>query len=307
MARQGGAARPRRSLADLSLVAVAAIWGLTFPLVQHAIVGMPVLAFLLLRFAAATLILAPLAVRRGGIRFLTDPGGVIPGICMAAGYWFQTEGLRTVSPSVSAFITGTYVALVPIIAGILGWEKTNARVWGSVALALLGVYLLQGKMPDHWTTAETWTALCAVAFAFQIVLTGRSAPRHRDTLALGATQIVVSMVIFAGIAAARDELPRLTQLRGETWFAALFTGWLATVVAFLVQAWAQGHVPSGHVAICFANEPLFAAGISILFFGDRLGLLGWLGAAAIIAATLLVTLGPSAAADRRSRGKSEPG
>ena len=307
MARQGGAAHPRRSLADLSLIAVAAIWGLTFPLVQHAIVGMPVLAFLLMRFAAATLILAPLAVRRGGVRFLTDPRGVVPGICMAAGYWFQTEGLRTVSPSVSAFITGTYVAIVPILAGILGWEKTSPRVWGSVALAFLGIYLLQGKMPDHWTIAESLTALCAVAFAFQIVLTGRSAPRHRDPLALGATQIAVAAILFAAIAVARGELPDLAHVRGETWLAALFTGWLATVVAFLVQAWAQGHVPSGHVAICFANEPLFAAAISILFFGDRLRLLGWVGAAAIIAATLLVGLGPSAAADRRYRASSAPG
>ncbi len=304
--RQGGAEHPRRSLADLSLVVVAAIWGVTFPLVQHAIVGVPVLAFLLLRFAAAILILAPLAIRRGGLRFFADPLGVAPGLCMAAGYWFQTEGLRSVSPSVSAFITGTYAVLVPILAGALGWERTNLRRWISVALALLGIYLLQGKLPDRWTLAETWTALCAVAFALQIVLTGRVAPRHRDPLALGATQLAVATVCFAAAAAFRGELPHPAALPGGVWFAVLFTGWLATAVAFLTQAWAQRIVPSGHVAICFANEPLFAAAISIIFFGDRFPLLGWVGAAAVIAATLLVTLEPTGEAARRARATSTP-
>ena len=307
MPRQESAGDSRRTAADLSLIAVAAVWGLTFPLVRDAIVGVPVLTFLVLRFALALLILAPLAIRRGGMRFIADPAGLAPGLCMAAGYWFQTEGLRGVSPSVSAFITGTYTVIVPVLAGILGWERSGPRRWVSVALALAGVYLLQGKLPDRWTLAETWTALCAVSFGLQIVLTGRVAPRHRDPLALGATQIAVAAVLFAAVAAARGELQLPTPLRGTTWFAALFTGWLATAVAFLVQAWAQGHVPSGHVAVCFANEPLFAAAISIAFFGDRLALSGWIGGAAVILATLLTTLEPGSGADRRPHATSAPG
>jgi drug/metabolite transporter (DMT)-like permease len=306
MARQDSGGRPRRSAADVTLVAIAAIWGATFPLVQKAVSDLDVLSFLTLRFAAATLVLIFLAARRGGIRFLADPRGIAPGLCLAAGYWFQTEGLRTVSPSVSAFITGTYAVLVPVFAFILGWERTSARRWFCVALALIGIYLLQGKLPDRWTTAETWTALCAVAFALHIVVNGRVAPGHRDPLALGATQIVVATVCFTAIAAARGQLPALGEIRGETWFAALFTGLLATALAFLAQAWAQGRVPSSHVAICFANEPLFAAAISIAFFGDRLSPRGWLGAAAVIAATLMVTLEASAGAGRESPDPSAP-
>lgn len=306
MARQGSGPRPRRSVADGTLIAIAAIWGATFPLVQRAVSDLDVLSFLTLRFAAATVVLALMATRRGGIRFLTDPRGVAPGLCLAAGYWFQTEGLRGVSPSVSAFITGTYAVLVPVFALVLGWERATARRWFSVALALTGIYLLQGKLPDRWTTAETWTALCAVAFALHIVVNGRVAPGHRDPLALGATQIVVATVCFAAIAAARGQLPVLGEIRGETWFAALFTGVLATAVAFLAQAWAQGTVPSSHVAICFANEPLFAAAISIAFFGDALSPRAWLGAAAVITATLLVTLEASGGAARGSPGPSVP-
>jgi len=307
MRRQGGAEKPRRSLADLSLIIVAAIWGATFPLVQDAVAGTSVLSFLVLRFVAATLVLLPLAIRRGGLRFVADPLGVLPGLFLAAGYWFQTEGLRTVSPSVSAFITGTYAVLVPLLGGMLGWERTGARRWASAGLALAGIYLLQGKLPNRWAMAETWTALCAVCFALQILLTGRAAKRHPDTLSLGATQIVVATVCFVAIAALRGELPHLGSLRGQTWFAALFTGVLATSLAFLVQAWAQGLVPSTHVAICFANEPLFAAMISIAFFGDRLSRGGWIGAVAVIAATLLVTLEPSGGADREFHASSGPG
>lgn len=307
MRRQGGAGRPHGSLADASLVAVAAIWGATFPLVQHAVAGTSVLAFLVLRFAAATIVLVPLALGRGGLRFLADPSALLPGLCLAAGYWFQTEGLRTVSPSVSAFITGTYAVLVPVLAGMFGWERTGVRRWISVALAVAGIYLLQGKLPDRWTLGETWTALCAVAFALQILLTDRAAKRHHDRLALGATQIVIATICFTAIAATRGELPHLAGLPGETWFAAIFTGVLATSLAFLVQAWAQGIVPAGHVAICFANEPLFAAAISIAFFGDRLSALGWIGAAAVIAATLLVTLEASDGAARRSPASSMRG
>lgn len=276
------------ALADLALVAVAAIWGATFPIVREAVAGIRPVDFLAIRFLLASVLLIPIVGGRVGFRALLDPHAVLPGICLATGYALQTQGLRTVGPSVSAFLTGTSVVIVPLLGRILGWERASARRWGAVLLAIVGICLLQGRLPDRWSAGETMTAGCALAFALQILLIGRAAPRRSNALALGAGQILVATVLLCVVATLRGDLPSAREIPARVWLAVGLTGLLATALAFVVQTWAQERIPSGHVAVCFATEPLFAALVSIGFYGDSISRGGWIGAAAVLAATCLV-------------------
>jgi hypothetical protein len=53
----------RRSAPLLLLVGVTAIWGVTFVQVQDALALYPLFAFLAVRFAISTVVLAPFALR----------------------------------------------------------------------------------------------------------------------------------------------------------------------------------------------------------------------------------------------------
>ncbi len=295
MSSQGEAAKRSRYRAVAALVGISAIWGATFPLVRDGIAGVPTLAFLQIRFLLACLILFSLAARpaNGRARLLWDPAAAAPGTLLALGYLLQTAGLRTTGPSVSAFLTGVSVVLVPLFGTMLRWERASVRRSSAALVALAGVYLLQGaRMPDRWSRGETWTALCAVAFAAQILLLGRVARSRSDPLALTTAQIAYAAILLLVAGAVRGEIFFLATMPAAAWGAAIFTGCMATALAFFVQTWAQRKLAAGSVAVCFASEPLFAALVSTGFYGDRLGSAAWAGAGLVLVATLLVALDP---------------
>src|SRR3954452_4608209 len=83
-----------------ALVAVTAVWGLTFVQVKDAVALYPVFPFLALRFAIAAAVLAPFALGRS--RSLGRRGwgsAAVAGALLAAGYTLQTLGLERTSVS----------------------------------------------------------------------------------------------------------------------------------------------------------------------------------------------------------------
>ena len=216
----------------------------------------------------------PSAVRRGGLRFLAEPLGVAAGALHGGRLLVPdrraADASRPRSPPSSPEPTPSSF---PMLAGDASAGSAPGRGGGSRSRSRwLGIYLLQGKLPDRWTLAERPGRRSARSPS-PFRSCSPDAPRRATAirLALGATQIVVATVCFAAIAALRGELPQPRRAVGARPGSPPSSrdGWRPSL-AFLVQAWAQGIVPSGHVAICFANEPLFAAAISIAFFGDRL-------------------------------------
>jgi drug/metabolite transporter (DMT)-like permease len=139
---------------------------------------------------------------------------------------------------------------------------------------------------------ESATVLCAVAFACQILLVGRLAPRAGNPLAFAAGQIVVAAICLSAAGIIRGEWFGSERLPRGAISAALFTGTLATAFAFLAQTWAQRRVSPSVVAVCFASEPVFAALVSVLIYGDRLGPVPWVGAFLVTLAMAVAALEP---------------
>ncbi|MDX6493753.1 MAG: hypothetical protein QOH02_1688, partial [Gaiellaceae bacterium] len=84
----------------LALIAVTAVWGVTFVQVKDAIALYPLFAFLAVRFAIASITLAGPAAAR--LRRLDGRGvgaGVVLGLLLAAGYALQTAGLARTTVS----------------------------------------------------------------------------------------------------------------------------------------------------------------------------------------------------------------
>ena len=78
-----------RRLAEAALIAIAAVWGLTFVMVQDAIALLPTMAFLAYRFLPAALIVAVIFWRP--LRSLPADGwraGLLMGAFLTGGYVF---------------------------------------------------------------------------------------------------------------------------------------------------------------------------------------------------------------------------
>jgi drug/metabolite transporter (DMT)-like permease len=275
--------------AVLLLLLTAFSWGVTLSVVKEAVARVDVFVFLTQRFFAAFVLLAGIAAVRGGrLDAGALRGGGAMGVALFLSYAFQTLALRYTSASNTAFLTGLSVVLVPLLGAVLLGQRIYAALWLAVGLAGAGLFLL--------TTNGTWTlnsgdalaASCAVCVAFHLLLTGRYAGRS-DVGWLTAVQIGVIAVCSAAVALSTGE--RLLVWHSFLLWPLVVTVLFATVFAFLVQTAVQRSLSPTNTALIFCMEPVFAAAWAAWALGERLGTLGYVGAALILAAMLLAELG----------------
>lgn len=280
-----------RSLkAHLLLLAATFVWGATFIVIKSQLADATPLVFNAVRMTFAAIALCVIFFRQlrhlpvGAIR-----AGFEVGTLMWLGYEFQTAGLLYTSASKSAFLTGVSVVLVPILLAIFWRGHVNRYTLAGVAAACVGLYLLcvpanQGLSLASLNRGDLLTLGCAIAFAFQIIILGRSA-QHYDFVHLVPVEITVCalwMVISIPIAD-RHAFIRFTP--AMLWALAV-TALLGTVACFIVQAWAQRFTPPTHTALIFSLEPVFAGITSYIVLGERLGPRSFLGAVLILAGVL---------------------
>jgi drug/metabolite transporter (DMT)-like permease len=261
------------------LIAVTAVWGVTFVQVKDAVALYPLFAFLALRFAIASLTLAPPGVRR--LRSLGRGGwaaGAFAGALLGSGYALQTAGLERTSVSSTGFITGMYVVLTPLLALALFRVRVGASAWIGVALATSGLALLSG-IHGGSVLGDLLVLAASAVYSLQIVLMERYAPQY-DAVAFTLVEMVTSFVGLLAIALALNELH---VPRGWTvWGALVVTGVFASALAFLAQTWAQRRASATQTALAFSLEPVWTAFFGFTLAGDRLGPAAWIGCAVIM-------------------------
>lgn len=277
----------RSAFAQLSLVGIAAVWGLTFVMVQDAVEELPVTAFLAYRFIPAALLVAVLFPSR--LARLTRDGwrvGAVMGLFLTAGYLFQTLGLERTTASNAGFITGTFVVLTPIIGAVVLAQRVGRAAWAAAAVSAVGLALLSGVGSGTLRpVGDGLVLLGAVGFACHILATDRGVARH-DVVALLAVQLGVCGLLSLALAGALGEVE---PPRGATvWSALVVTSLVASALGFFVQSYAQRHATPARTALILASEPAFAGLFGYLLAGDRLGPLGWVGAALIVGAIVAV-------------------
>jgi drug/metabolite transporter (DMT)-like permease len=278
----------------LALIAVTAIWGVTFVQVQDALELYPLFAFLAVRFAISTLALAPFAWKP--LRALPREGvlaGIGVGALLAAAYGFQTAGLELTTVSSTGFITGLYVVFTPFIALLAFGTPVPRALWLGVICAVAGLALLNGA-PGGSALGNALVLASALVAALQIAAMERFAPRY-DPRALTFLQMATSFVGFAAIAVA---LGQVEMPRGLTvWGALLVTGLFAGALGFLVATWVQAHTTAARAAVVFTLEAPFAALAGVLLADEVLGWPGWLGCGVMMLGILFAE--PAAAAALR--------
>ena len=272
--------------ADLALLGNTVIWGVTFVLVKDALHDVSPLVYLALRFTLAAIVLGLVYGRKLKRASLRD--GAIAGVFLFLGYLFQTTGLQYTSPSKSAFYTSLSIPMVPLLASLVYRSAPKWMEVAGIVVATGGMLLLTTEGSRIvWDRGSLLSLLCAVAFAGHIVAVGYFAERS------SFETIAVMQVTTAALLAAVS-IPFLEHARLKTSLvvvvAVVVTAWLATALAFTVQAWAQQITTSSRTALIYTLEPVWAWITSWALTGERLSAPGALGGLLILGGVLLVEL-----------------
>lgn len=302
-ARTQHSTKAQSRTAHLLLIAVAILWGMTFPLAKAALSQASPLLFNLVRMVLASAALFAVNFRRlAGLTRFQWKICAAAGVLLSLGYEFQTAGLARTTPDKSAFLTGLVVVLVPLLSALPGVRspgtpRPHRLAFLGAFVAFAGLVLLTAQPGAGWAllsgmhTGEWLTLACALAFACHLLLLARAAGTV-DARVLGTLQIAVAAVVMLFLLPIEHH-PYLHPTPTVLWALGI-TSIFATAAAFTVQSWAQAHVPPTHTALIFTLEPVFAGIASFIFLGDRLGPRGITGAILILGGIILAELGPTA-------------
>jgi len=296
------ASSPAR-LRGLALIALAAVsWGttgaVTTLLVRHAgarplVVGASrmVVGAMLLVVAAivwrrqATALTDALtgATRREAWRWLTL------GACMAA---FQVTYFTAVTHAGIAVTALVAICSAPLMIAALAptllGERLTARLITALLLGVAGTALLVAA-PVTGTTAPrplsgVLLALAAgLAYALYVVI-AKSAVARTPPLPLSALTFTVAAVLMAPALVT----PGTARQLALGWPGLVYLGAVTTAAAYALYTTGLRSVSALSAGVASLLEPLTAALLGVVLFGERFGLAGWAGAVLLFVGLVLV-------------------
>lgn len=246
--------------------------------------------FVALRSLLACIALSPLAWREWRRARDAKPGellriGGVAGVAFFAAAALQQTGLVTATVTNSGFLTALYVVITPFLAWLLMGQRPGMWVWVAAVLSFIGTWLLGGGSLAALSRGDWLVAASAALWALHVVITGIAA-RMDMAAAFTAAQFVV-VALLAGITAFVFEPvnPAAMLKAGPD---LLYVGILSSALTFTLLAVALRATRPAEAAVILSTESLFAACGAFLLLGERLPPIGWLGAATIFIATLVV-------------------
>jgi drug/metabolite transporter (DMT)-like permease len=277
------------------LVAIAAIWGLAFVFQKTAMDHVGPYTFLALRAVIAALILAPIALLYENGNRPQRPNAAFWLIAIAGGFTFfvggilQQIGLVTATVTNTGFLTGLYVVITPLLMWLVLSRPPGIIIWIAVALAFAGTWMLGGGTVGGFSWGD-WLIVFSSFFWASHMLVIEHSGRHARPIAFTAIQFAV-VALVSGIGALLLETPSIDTLLAAAPEIA-YVGVLSSALTFTLLAVAMRHTNAAEATIIVSTETVFAAIAGVLLLSERLEWIGWLGAAMMFSASVLVQLAP---------------
>jgi drug/metabolite transporter (DMT)-like permease len=276
-----------RFLPFLALTLSGLCWGLGFPLGKLALREAAPAHMILLRFAVASLVALPFALRPEARRLFRSPAVVVSGMFYGIAFLIQFEGLAHVTVSLAALLVGLMPALVAIAARLLG-ERVSRASWTGVAAATIGAALIAGKPEGAGTPYGIALSLFSLLVFLGWLLVLKRAPKTQDPMAVPAVNVLVAAATILPVALVLHGAPPLA-IGPVAWGGIVGQGVLATFVATAAWAYGSARVGSAAAGVFINIEPLIGAVIGITLFGDPAGF-GLIGGGLLIIAGSIVTV-----------------
>lgn len=285
-------------LADISLLLIAFIWGITFVLVQNAIGFLEPFTFNGVRFLVAAMLLALwlFLFERDQLARINKKillSGFFLGLWLFLGYAFQTIGLLYTTSSKAGFITGLSVVLVPIFSLLLLKQMLGTNAIIGVLIATVGLFLLTLGDMSGVNMGDGFVFICAIAFAMHIIFTGKYSGQF-PALLLTVIQIFIVAVLSIVCSFVFEDWKRVISmdilLSSDVLIALFITSVFATALAFFAQTNFQKYTSATRVALIFAMEPVFAALTGYFWAHERLSYGALIGCSLIFTGMVMAEL-----------------
>lgn len=276
---------------NLLLLLTAFIWGFDFVAQHVAMDSIGPAFFCFLRFMIAGTVLLIVNIFRKNkdddkkyIKY-----GIIGGIILFFGSFFQQYGLIYIMPGKSGFISALYIIFVPILAIFVKKDnKPTLKLWIGVALALLGLYLLTYKGKALIEISDLITVLSALVYSIQILFLDRYAP-DVDVYRFNTVEFYTAAVLSLLCMFVTKESFNFYMIKDCLW-PLLYVGIIGTCVSYVTQTLGQIDNNPTIASLVMSLESVFAAISSYFILHDVLSTKELIGCAIIFVAIIFVQI-----------------
>ncbi len=159
-------------------------------------------------------------------------GGVCCGLALGVASCLQQVGIQYTTVGKAGFITALYIVIVPIL-GLFFHKKVGVKLWVSVVVAILGLYLLcmSGSLRLSW--GDFLVLLCALCFSAHIMVIDYFSPKV-DGVQMSCLQFFVAGIFSAVLMLAVEGVPDPHAV-AISWMPILYTGVLSSGVGYTLQ------------------------------------------------------------------------
>ena len=216
----------------------------------------------------------------------TWTAGCLCGLCLFMASTLQQAAIAHTQVGKASFLTALYIVIVPLIE-LITMRRFEWKIWGAVALAAAGLYLLCGGIKgfNRW---DVVLLLCALFFSMQIMCIDHFQDRA-DGVKVSAIQFLVTGVLSVPFSLILEH-PDPSAWNKAAIGSILFAGVFSSGVAYTLQIVGQKGADPAAASLLLSMESLFGALSGWLILREILSRSEIAGCALMFAAIVLVQI-----------------
>jgi drug/metabolite transporter (DMT)-like permease len=280
----------------MAFAALGIIWGLPYFFIKLALQGLSPAGVACARVLVATLILLPIAWRRGALRAVMDHKPAVIAFALVE-FAIPFSAISLGERWISSALTGILIATVPLTVALLSRSfgvHERLSVWrlAGLLLGLLGVATLLGFGTIAWPLGWAGVGcmlIAVVGYAIGPLIIQRYL-RDIDPFGPLAASLLVAGVLLlpAAVFTFPSQLPAPLVL----WSVGVL-GAVCTALAMVLMFYLVGHAGASRASVITYINPAVATLLGVSVLHEHLGVGGYLAFGLILLGSWLATRGPA--------------
>jgi len=201
-------------------------------------------------------------------------GSILLGLTLVVSPYFQQLVSNKLSTGIIGFISSMYLVIVPIIEFFIFKRKLGLKIWLSILLAYVGLFILFDIKEFKINIYELLLLVVALFFAFEIIIVDRFTIKN-DAMHLMTGAFILSFIINL-ICALLFETSTIENIKNALPYI-LFLGVVVSVIGYGLQGIGQKEIDSVTSTLVLSLESVISVFCGWIFFKQTLTLNEWIG------------------------------
>lgn len=214
-------------------------------------------------------------------------GGIACGCALGVASTLQQVGILHTTVGKAGFITALYIVIVPIL-GLFFHKKVGVKLWISVVIAILGLYLLCMSGSLTLSLGDFLILLCAVCFSVHIMVIDHFSPKV-DGVKMSCIQFFVAAILSGAGMLVAEGVPDPHAV-AISWMPILYAGVLSSGVAYTLQIIGQKGVNPTIASLVLSLESVISVLAGWVILGQSMSGREILGCVLMFCAIVLAQL-----------------